>query len=196
MYTIHTFYLIDICVSLFLLFPFIFTLPAFIKFNAIHSFLGVAYFMLELYTNAKYFAAKLANDTPAMSMASSIISKLNEQLPSTLRLSVNFLGNLSSATASSIEIFVTVFSTTVLREILPQKDFKVWKIFASAFNVLVSHEVHMEELDQAENDYAQFLINFHRLYPTIPMPFNFHLVQHAKENILDFGPSCQSWWYA
>ena len=104
--------------------------------------------------------------------------------------------NYGCYTASQWKNWTLVFSSFVLKGILPVEHFQCWQSFVLGCKFLVRPVISVIELEKADLMLLQFCKKFERLYGTALVKPNMHLHAHIKECVLDYGPIYNFWCFS
>ena len=112
------------------------------------------------------------------------------------RLPSHMSSGYGSFTANQWKNWICVYSSVILKDMLPTDDFRCWQLFVRSCVIISSYYTQESSISTADLLLKQFCIHFMRLYGPDKFTFNMHLHLHLKQTLLNFGPAHTSWCYA
>ncbi|OAD65129.1 hypothetical protein PHYBLDRAFT_176406 [Phycomyces blakesleeanus NRRL 1555(-)] len=89
-----------------------------------------------------------------------------------------------------------IYSLVVLKDALPEDDYKNWTLFVKACRKLTGPSVTYSEIDSAHQLLGEFGKECETLYGESSITPNMHLHMHLRESMLNFGPVYAFWLYS
>ncbi|OAD79333.1 hypothetical protein PHYBLDRAFT_139365 [Phycomyces blakesleeanus NRRL 1555(-)] len=89
-----------------------------------------------------------------------------------------------------------IYLLVLLKDALPEKDFKNWTLFVKTCQKLTGPSVTYSEIDSAYKLLGEFGKECEILYGKSSITPNMHLHMHLHESMLDFGPVYAFWLYS
>ncbi|OAD79047.1 hypothetical protein PHYBLDRAFT_164129 [Phycomyces blakesleeanus NRRL 1555(-)] len=89
-----------------------------------------------------------------------------------------------------------IYSLVVLKDALPEDDYKNWTLFVKACRKLTGPSVTYSEIDSAYQLLREFGKECETLYGESSITPNMHLHMHLRESMLNFGPVYAFWLYS
>lgn len=106
------------------------------------------------------------------------------------------LANFSGFTANQWKNWIIVYSSIVLKTVLPEPDYNCWILFVRACSLLLSGAITFTDIDQADEFLIMFCSRFQELYGEGSCTFNMHLHLHLKESLMAYGPLHTFWCFS
>ena len=121
----------------------------------------------------------------------------NVKLPADVgRIPSNIESNHSRFTAEEWKNWTLYYSPFVLRNVLPDKDYKCWQKFVLACTFLCSPHVTEYEINLANSFFFAFGSKVEELYGAKVITPNMHFHGHLAECVRDYGPVQAFWCFA
>ncbi|OAD66773.1 hypothetical protein PHYBLDRAFT_152043 [Phycomyces blakesleeanus NRRL 1555(-)] len=89
-----------------------------------------------------------------------------------------------------------IYSLVVLKDALPEDDYKNWTLFVKTCQKLTGPSVTYSEIDSAHQLLREFGKEWETLYGESSITPNMHLHMHLRESMLNFGPVYAFWLYS
>ena len=105
------------------------------------------------------------------------------------RIPYKIASNFSGFTADQWKNWTLIFSTIVLKPILPSSHYHCWCLFVDACRLLCSRAISHDGLEKMDSLILRFCRMFEQLYGAQACTPNLHLHCHLKQCLLDFGPA-------
>ena len=86
------------------------------------------------------------------------------------------------------ENFVIFYSIPILSLVLDKKLFKHWLLFAESLYILLKTDIHIDELNRADEMLHEFVAKSEEYFGSKAMTHNLHQLLHICKSVLDFGP--------
>ena len=109
------------------------------------------------------------------------------------RLPSNISSNFGGFTAVQWRIWVTVYSSVILKNVLPNEHLRCWLIFVQACKLIGNRLLKKKDITDAESYFKLFCKDFERLYGVGSCTPNMHLHMHLCKCFLDYGPPHAMW---
>jgi hypothetical protein len=106
------------------------------------------------------------------------------------------LANFSGFTANQWKYWITVYSSIVLKGVVPEPDYNCWLLFVRACSLLLHGSLVKEMIDLADEFLSLFCSRFEQLYGEESCTCNLHLHLHLRDCILDYGPPHVFWCFS
>ena len=106
------------------------------------------------------------------------------------------LANFSGFTANQWKNWIIVYSSIVLKTVLPEPDYNCWLLFVRACSLLLSGAITFSNIEQADEFLCMFCSRFQELYGEESCTFNMHLHLHLKESLMAYGPLHSFWCFS
>ena len=152
-------------------------------------FLGIAKHMMKLYTKTgiidKHGLAKVQQHMDSFRVPSSI-GRIPQKIAS----------GFSSFTADQWKNWTMIFSSVVLKPVLPDKHYKVWLKFAHATSLLARKVLSQADIELADQLLVRFCGDVEQTYGTAAITPNFHMICHLADVIKEQGPVYSFWCFS
>lgn len=112
------------------------------------------------------------------------------------RIPRKIVSGFASFTADQWKNWTLVYSSSALRNILPNEHLKVWLKFVHGTSLLTKKILRLEDLELADSLLVSFCSDVQRLYGEGFIKPNFHMACHLVEVIKQFGPVYSFWCYS
>ena len=99
-------------------------------------------------------------------------------------------------TANQWKYWITLYSSVLLKDLLPGDDYRCWKCFVRCCMIINSYCLKESDVTTAHLLLQEFCSQFEALYGQENCSFNMHLHLHLNKTLLDYGPAHASWCYA
>lgn len=99
----------------------------------------------------------------------------------------------SGFTADQWKNWTLIYSTVLLKPIMPVEHYQCWCLFVDACRLLCSRAISRDGLDRMDSLIIRFCKMFEQLYGALSCTPNLHLHCHLKQCFLDFGPAGSFW---
>ena len=109
------------------------------------------------------------------------------------RLPSNISSNLGGFTAAQWRIWVTVYSSVILKNVLSNEHLRCWLIFVQACNLIGNRLLKKKDITYAQSYFKLFCQDFERLYGVGSCTPNMHLHMHLCKCFLDYRPPHAMW---
>ena len=106
------------------------------------------------------------------------------------------LANFSGFTANQWKNWILVYSSIILKTVLPEPDYNCWLLFVRACSLLLSGAITCNDIELADEFLSMFCSQFQELYGEEACTFNMHLHMHLKESLIDYGPLHSFWCFS
>ena len=106
------------------------------------------------------------------------------------------MSSYKSCTANQWKNRIILYSSVVLKDMLPSEDYRCWKCFMQSCVIINSYYLRVSDIRSAHLFLQQFCIKFETLYGQENSTFNMHLHMHLTKTLSDFRPAHASWCYA
>ena len=116
--------------------------------------------------------------------------------PDVGRIPHKILSGFSSFTADQFKNWALIYSSIVLKPILPEVHYQCWCMFVRACRLICSRAITQNNALELHDILISFCKKFEELYGARACTPNLHLHCHLKECILDFGPASAFWLFA
>ena len=150
-------------------------------------FLGTAKKLMTIWRDKGY----LSNMEDIQKEVNSILPPRNVgRIPH--KIAAGFLG----FTAEQWMLWTVLYSPLVLRNKIPQESYDHWMLFSQACSLLCSQNIHVNEVDKADQLLLTFCMRHQELYGAQSCTPNMHMHCHLKECIKDVGPLHSFWCFS
>lgn len=102
----------------------------------------------------------------------------------------------SSLTSDQWKSWTIVYSALALHGLLPEPDYKIWMTFVKAVTLLSKKLITQQDITIADALINKFCKAAQSKYGEVFITPNFHMANHLKEVIEDFGPVYSFWCYS
>ena len=106
------------------------------------------------------------------------------------------LSTFSGFTANQWKNWILVYSSVVLKDIIPVADYNCWLLFVRACSLLVSGAITTDDIEMADEFLFLFCTQFQELYGEQSCTFNMHLHLHLRDSLRDYGPLHSFWCFS
>ena len=121
----------------------------------------------------------------------------NIRVPSSVgRIPKKIAANFSSLTADQLKNWVLIYSPLALREVLPEKHYRMWMVFVHATKLITRKVVSKADITLADGLILQFCTSLQAEFGEAFITPNFHMACHLADVIFDFGPVYSFWCYS
>jgi hypothetical protein len=103
---------------------------------------------------------------------------------------------MSNFTAEEMKNFTLIFSPFLLKDILPDKDFKLFMMFSEACRELCVRIVSEKQIASAHGKFEKFVDGVEKQYGAERVTPNLHLHLHLQDVALNWGPVYGIWLFA
>ena len=152
-------------------------------------YLGIARTMTKHYLKTELISKQHLDD---------IQVKMNEiRAPNTVgRIPQKIASGFSSFTADQWKNWTLVYSSSVLRNILDKKHYRVWMMFVNVVRMLTKKIVCLTDIRQADQLLVCFCKEVEKLYGAEFIKPNFHMACHLVKVMEEYGPVYSFWCYS
>lgn len=99
-------------------------------------------------------------------------------------------------TADQFRLWVTVYSTVVLKGMISEEEMNCWQNFVLACNIIYSKSVRKTNVEKMDTYLLRFSKGAQKLYGNNFITPNMHMNCHIADCIYDFGPVYAFWLYS
>ncbi|XP_077866348.1 uncharacterized protein LOC144354095 [Saccoglossus kowalevskii] len=118
----------------------------------------------------------------------------NTKVPSDMgRMPLKIATSFGGFTADQWKHWITLFSVFSLKDVLPRKDFEMWRLFVLACNLLCAPVISIRNVGKGHSYLMNFCRQFEQLYGSQLVTPNMHYHAHLADCILDYGPVYSFW---
>lgn len=98
------------------------------------------------------------------------------------------LSEIKEWKASEWKNWMLFYSPVVLKDYIPERNYKHWLRFVAMMHYLLGPSVHIEQLMRIQKEMLNFLVEHESFYGTEYMTYNSHLLLHLVESVKNWGP--------
>ena len=99
-------------------------------------------------------------------------------------------------TADEWKNWILLYSSYVLHDLLPMRDYQCWCYFVEACQLVCQLVINKEQVSLAHELIVKFCRGYEQLYGKYMCTPNMHMVCHLKDLILDYGPVTGFWCFS
>ena len=99
-------------------------------------------------------------------------------------------------TAAQWKLWVCVYSTFALKGVIGEEDYRLWRLFVAATQLLCSRVIDNVQVEDAHRCLQMFCRSFENRYGKQWCTMNMHLHLHLKKCVKDFGPVHGFWCFS
>ncbi|OAD66351.1 hypothetical protein PHYBLDRAFT_70819 [Phycomyces blakesleeanus NRRL 1555(-)] len=152
-------------------------------------FLGTAKHMISVWKDLRYLPTAVL--IHMQRLANGILVP-----PGYAVLSTKIESGFSYMKADKWQSWCLIYSLVVLKDALPEDDYRNWTLFVKACQKLTGPSVTYSEIDSAHQLLGKFEKECETLYGESSITPNIHLHMHLRESMLNFGPVYAFWLYS
>ena len=116
--------------------------------------------------------------------------------PDVGRIPHKISSGFASFTADQWKNWTLIFSLVVMKDILPDSNYKCWHLFVQASALLCSRAITQDSVKDLHDLLVKFCQTFEHLYGKDACTPNLHFHCHLQECVGDFGPPTAFWLFA
>lgn len=119
------------------------------------------------------------------------------RVPHTIgRIPNKILSGFSSFTADQWKNWTLIYSSSVLRPVLPASHYQLWMKFVHAVSLITRKIIRLTDLTLADSLMVSFCSDVEKVYGNDFMKPNFHMACHMKDVVSDYGPPFAFWCFS
>lgn len=152
-------------------------------------FLGVAKHLTKMYVKRGVI------DKGALIKLQTSIDEI--RVPSAVgRIPSKIASGFCSFSADQWKNWTMIYSSTILKPVLPLDHYKIWLKFVRATSLLCRKIVPLTDVDMADQLLLSFCKDVERKYGAEFITPNYHMMCHIAEVVKQYGPVYSFWCYS